>query len=180
MMELIQESLRMVNLPFTVLAGLTMVYWVMVVLGVLDVEAFDLELDLEPDLDLAADVDADAAGLAGTPFASLLAILGLGDVPIMLSLSVFFLSAWALSVTGNHYLNPEQAGGVSALIVLGTLAVSVILMWVITRPFGKPYKLFRKDYDAPQRVVGSVCRVTSIEIGARVGSREGEAKRVQT
>jgi hypothetical protein len=176
MMELFQESIRLVNLPFTMLAGLAVLYWVLVIFGMVDLDALDFDLDLDLDVDAAADLDADAHGLAGTPLASVLSFLGLHDAPLMLAMSFYFFSMWAISVLANYYLNPGHVALVSVVIIVVNIFVSLFVMKITTRPFAKLYRILNTDYDAPQKVIGSICTVTSLEISDRVGSCEITAK----
>ena len=176
MMELFQESMRAVNLPFTVLAMLAVLYWVVVLLGVIDVDALDFDMDLDVDVDVDVDVDGDIVG-HGSALASLVGILGLKNVPILLALSVYFISLWLVGMVAQYYLNPGDSAIIGGVIIAVNLFASLIVMRIVTRPFAKIYGVLNKDYDAPAKVVGSVCTVTSLDIsGSRVGSCEILAK----
>ena len=170
MIELFQESIRLVNLPFTLLAGVAVLYWAMVVFGMADLDVVDMDFDFDTDID----VDADAPG--GSFLGVLLGILGLKNVPIMLALSIYFISLWAVGVLAQHYLNPGQLPLLSAGIIVGNLVLSLFVMRVVTRPFARLYGILNKDYDAPDKVIGSLCVVTSLELSEKIGSCEIEAK----
>ena len=65
MNEVFAESIRWVNLPFTVLLGIVAFYWILVGLGALDMNLFgevdaDLHADAHIDGDLHAHMDGDA------------------------------------------------------------------------------------------------------------------------
>ena len=88
----------MVNLPFTVLLGLIVLYWLLVALGALDVHLFsDVDGDLHHDMHHEADHD-----LAG--FTKVLHFVGIGDVPVMVIVSVLGLAMWLCSMLANFYL----------------------------------------------------------------------------
>lgn len=63
MLQLLQESILLVNLPFTALLGLSLVYWGFVIVGALDMDSLDVDVGgpdvAGPDLDVAGpDLDA--------------------------------------------------------------------------------------------------------------------------
>ena len=61
--EVLQEALMPANLVFTVMLGIVIIYWIMVILGALDVDFLDIDFDSDVDVD--ADVDADVDGTGG-------------------------------------------------------------------------------------------------------------------
>ena len=63
--ELFELSVSGANLPFTIMLGLVILYWVGVILGALDIELFDFDLDLDGDADIDVDADAGAVGGGG-------------------------------------------------------------------------------------------------------------------
>lgn len=101
MTELVQESLRFYNLPITVCFVLVLVFWVLTVVGIMDTDS------LEPDLDLDMDADVDAGG--GSLGLGLLRFFNVGEVPVLVLVSVLISLVWAGAIWSNHALN---AGGV--------------------------------------------------------------------
>ena len=64
MMEVLSESIWLVNLPFTILLGCVVLYWLMMCLGLVDFDtgadvAMDASVDMDVDADVAVDADAD-------------------------------------------------------------------------------------------------------------------------
>ena len=55
MKEIIEFSFEGMNYPFTILLVLILLYWVTVIVGLLDMDFLDV--DLEADVELSADVD---------------------------------------------------------------------------------------------------------------------------
>src|SRR6187431_1907441 len=116
MHEVLTESIRWVNLPFTVLLGVIVLYWLLVGLGALDMNLFgDVDADLHTHVHVETDVDAhplvpgdpphltgDKAGgiskeLGGEESGFLLqalAFLNVGQVPVMFVISVLVLCLW--------------------------------------------------------------------------------------
>ena len=134
MINFLQELISPANLAVTVLMGLVLCYWLMVICGVLGMDVFDLELDADADLDLDGGVDADADG---SIFSDALHFMHLGDVPVMIVASIFVFVFWMLTITMNHYLNQDATIAVSFLwmapnIVLSLLATKIVLMPLVT------------------------------------------------
>jgi hypothetical protein len=112
MLELLMQAVRLPNLPYTIFLVLILLYWISVIVGVLDVESLDGDLDIETDfevepeietdveVDAEADLDTEVSGksLNTTNLAS---ILNLGAVPLTVWLSFFGITAWMLSTTLN-------------------------------------------------------------------------------
>ena len=85
----LEQCFTMPVLPATVLMLLILGYSLLVLLGALDFELFDVDFDVD------ADADLDAVSSAG--FVTL-KVLNLADVPIMVWLSVFGIVWWGMSV----------------------------------------------------------------------------------
>ena len=82
--ELLKECCLAVNLPVTVMLVTVLGYWLMVIVGVLGLDALELDLDVDGDLD----ADLDGGGWLG----SALEFLYLGDVPVVI-VGSFFVGA---------------------------------------------------------------------------------------
>ena len=88
MRELLEASISYVNFPFTVLLGLVLLYWITVIVGLLDLDLFDVDLDVDADVDVDVDVDVDAGadvpGVGGAGIATL-RFFHVGTVPVEVS-----------------------------------------------------------------------------------------------
>jgi hypothetical protein len=161
--ELLELSVSPANLPFTILLGLVLLYWTCVILGALDIELFDVDLDLGGDLN--ADVGADAPAVGGGGMA-LLQFFHVGTVPLSILLSFFILSLWIISVVANYYL-----GSGSLLVVLFLLVPNVIASLFFTKLFTLPIRaLFRRlesECHELETVIGKICTVKSKRVGLR-------------
>lgn len=148
---------------FTVMLGVAAIYWLFAIVGLVDMDVLDLDVDL----------DADLEGLTG--LAGLLVTLGLTGVPLTLVVTVLALLGWLISYFAVHLFFFWPAGswlsyGVGTVVVPVALALSVPLTAQIIKPL-KP--LFRKAYSAaPQKVlIGQPCLIRS----SRVDMGFGEA-----
>lgn len=195
LLEIWSASIAPWNLPFTVLLVLVLGYWGFVILGVFDLDTSDVGLDADAGMDVHADIGAEAdagvdmhadgdiqgdihggGGGADGWLHSVLHFLHVGDMPVMVPLSILSLCLWTGGVTLNHYLNPQQAWGVA----LGLLAVNLGVSGVLTRYLGLPLrKLFsalNRDADAPAAIVGQICQVTTLEVNPDYGQATVETR----
>ena len=178
MQEILQESVMMVNMGFTILLMLVMLYWVMVILGALDVSFMDIDLDADFDADADFDVDADADMdiQGGGILRALLVFFYVGEVPVMIIISILALTMWVVSMTCNHYFNPGGSILLGIPIIAGTLFVSACVCKVIIMPMRKMFRVFQKDYNAPRQVLGRICTVVTTEITDNLGQAEVPTK----
>jgi hypothetical protein len=177
MLDVFQTAFSPVNAVITVLLMMNVIYWITVILGVMDVDFLDFDL---PDSGL--DVDVDAAGEIDMELGhysilrSVLHFFYIGEVPIMLLLSILILSMWTLCMLGNHYFNARG----SLLVALPVHAVSLISSLVICRIFAMPlkkiYDMFNKDCNAPRKVTGRICIVTTTSVSDKMGQAEVKTK----
>ncbi len=164
MTELIYWAFSPLNCLFTVLLLSIVLYWVTVILGILDMELFNVELpdpglEMDADIDLDADADLDTGVMWGVAH-----WFYVGEVPVMVLVSILILSLWTINMLGNYYFNPEALWGRG----LGVLGANLMLSLCVVKGVGAPlrplYALFSKDYNAPKKVIGRICRVTTTEV----------------
>lgn len=194
MMEVLSESVRLVNLPFTVLLGCVVLYWLLMALGLFN---FDTGADVDTDVDVDAHVDAhvDAADMdahldghvdadgdtdvhahAEPGFlGSVLQFLNIGEVPLMVVLSIMALCGWILSVGMNHYWNDG-----TVLRVMMLLAVNLVATCIVThfaaRPFKALFKALNREYEEHTPIIGRTCIITTSEANAQFGQAEIKTK----
>ena len=166
MWEVCQAAVAAVNLPYTVFLGLILLYWLTVIVGALDLDLFNV--DLEADVD--ADVDVDAPGLGGVGLAAL-RFFHVGDMPLMLLLSFFALSLWVLSLLSNDYLR-NQSLLVAGLLCMPNVFASLFVTKVVTLPFRALFKTLRHERRAAPEIVGLACVVKTSKVDASMGQAE--------
>lgn len=142
---------------FSVLLCVAIIYWLISLVGLGDVEA---------------DGDIDASG----DFSGLLVTLGLQGVPLPLVLTLLFLVAWLVSYFADLLLGTLVPGGLlhglfGVAVIAGALVVSILVTAVLIRPL-RP--LFRRVYLPPlqKRIIGTTCVVTSAEVTENGGRAE--------
>jgi len=160
MNEIFQESIRLINFPFTVLLGLLALYWLGVIFGVLEVDLLDFGLDL--------DADAEAPGMFGRLFL----FLGAVDTPIFVVFSVLGLCMWTFSMIANHYFNPNDSLMLGLLFLIPNLSLGLILTRHLVLPFHSLFRAMSHDEEAKVELIGKICVVISGEVTAEFGQAE--------
>ncbi len=160
MQDLLNAAFAPVNIGYTILMMIVLLYWLSVILGAIDLDAFDLDLDadvdVDADVDLDADVDAEAGSIGGA-IAGVLAFLNFGRVPFMLIMSVVILTAWSLAILTNHYYG-NYTWGVALVAFLPIMLVSFIVAKIVSTPFVPLFARFNqvvKEID----YIGHPCRL---------------------
>jgi hypothetical protein len=171
MSELLTESIKPVNLPFTILLGVMVLYWVFYLLGALGSDVLDfMGLDLDGDVDLDANGDLSAEGSHGG-LASFLRFFHLGELPVVVIFSVLILCMWILSLLINRLLNTSQLW-VAAVLFVPILLAGLMITKALITPFVPWLKqVFDQTGDVIE-VVGKTCVITSMEATAKYGQAE--------
>lgn len=159
MKTLIFESIRWVNLPYTIILGGMAAYWITVILGFLDIEVFDFDVDI--------DVDADFG------WANMLGILNVGALPFSIWFSIFAFQLWFYSLIANLTLD----GILSALPgILRFIVCALVLMpltAVTTKFITAPLKqTFEGKTITKSEFVGKECLITSSKVDEGFGTAE--------
>lgn len=170
MTELLNDAFSPINLPLTVTLILMLIYWITVILGVLDVELFDIDLDsgLDVDADVDFDVDVGADGIGR----SILAFFYVGEVPVMILFSILILSLWTVSMIANYHLNPLGSYVFGLGLFAGNVVVSLLICKVIGMPLNKFYSSLNRDSNAPRDVMGRICVVITSSVSKKMGQAE--------
>ena len=109
-------------------------------------------------------------GLSGM-FASGLRFVHVGDVPVMVVLSVFILTIWLLSMSTNHFLGNSSVG-IALLLAPPFFVVAVIVTKVALIPFVPLIKGILADEGEKVQVIGKTCRITSLHATPKYGQAE--------
>lgn len=183
MIELIQAAFSPVNAVVTVLLILNVIYWITVILGAIDVDFIDVELfdsgletggDVDVDVDAEGDLDLDMS--EHSVLRSIMHFFYVGEVPIMLLSSILILSMWTLCMFGNHYFNPMSSFLVAVPVYAISFVASLAICRIFAMPLKKVYEMFNKDYNAPKKVTGRICIVTSTSVSDKMGQAEVKTK----
>lgn len=142
---------------FTVLLVFAIFYWILAVLGLVDIDMLDFDL---PDID--ADVHADGDALSNLNIMSGLMIkLGLNGVPVAIVISLIALFGWLFSFLAVFFVFPLVPTAllqflVGILLLIGvSYGAAIVTAWVI-----KPLRpLFLASNQEVQRNIIGQCAV---------------------
>lgn len=153
---------------YTVLLIVCSLYWLVAVLGLVDIDIMDVDMDGDID---AADSTAAQGGIAG-----LLHRLGLNGVPLTIILTFIACIGWLLCYYATYFtahLIPDFAL-IKITVGLVTFIVATYVTILITAQLIKPLrKMFLKlDYDETKHILGQTVVVRSSIVNKDRG--EGE------
>lgn len=153
---------------YTVLLITCALYWVVAVLGLVDIDVLDIDLD--------GDIDAADSASAQEGIAGLLHRLGLNGVPLTIVLTFISIIGWLLCYYATYFgaaLLPD-VGVLRIAIGLVTFVIATYITVLITAQLIKPLRsMFHKlDYDETKHILGQVVTVRS----AIVTQERGEAE----
>jgi hypothetical protein len=146
---------------FTVLLGVIFLYWMLAILGAVDIDALDV------------DIDTDASSVGG--ITGLMSTLGLKGPPVTVTLSILIGLSWLFSYFCNAYvlvLFPSDLLRyfIGAVLSIFCLAVSI----PITAQIIKPLKGLFVVHGAKSKhhFIGATCKITSLEVTDLFGQGE--------
>lgn len=159
MNEIFTLATHPVNLPYTALLCLILVYWVTVILGVLDFDFLDVEVEAEVDMDIDIDADTDVqVGVGG--FAGFLTFLHIGKVPFMLFMSILAISLWVTAMIISALILP--AGGVYFLTwLLPILITGLAMTKILTYPFKRVHSKLNQLATRSRDLIGKTCTIVT-------------------
>jgi uncharacterized membrane protein len=148
MTELVQAAVSPPNLLATGLLVFVLLYWLTVILGLLDFKTLDLHVEH----------DAHAAHMGVDWINHALAFFNLGRVPLMVFLSFVALPLWVGSILTNYYTHNHSLL-LGLLFGLPLLLASLLAAKVLTAPFVRLFASLERDQASGQNAVGKVCTV---------------------
>jgi hypothetical protein len=167
--ELIEASLRAPTVIFTIGLGIALFYWVFVLLGALDIDVLGgadasgaakgigdvvtggAKGGAEAIKGIKIDADADGGGVWSG--------LGLGKVPMTISVSLILLAGWCGSLMVSHYVLPDMGTGLRWAMLPIMLVAGMLVTSVLVRPLVPVFAL--KEGKANRDYVGHTCTITT-------------------
>ncbi len=149
----------------TILLAVVLLYWGLVILGALDIDVFDFDVD--------APEGAEAAG-GGM---GLFPVLGLTGVPVTVAISLLVLWAWLFTALGSEVLDSLVAEGiVRTLLAVLVLLLSVVVAVGASALSVRPLQRFFNSPEARRRasLVGQICTVSTLRVDEAFGQAEFE------
>lgn len=168
MKEIWEQATLAHNLPLTILLGMVVVYWLLALVGTIDIDALDIDLDIDSDGDLDADVTPSNLGCLG----SALKFVNATDIPVMMVLSLLTLLMWGISIFSNAALNPSGSILLATGLLVGNFFVSCVIVKFITQPLRPMLRAFKKGENDDEPVIGQIGTVKSRVIDGKYGQVE--------
>lgn len=167
MQALLHEALLPVNIAFTVLLVFVLLYWLTVLLGLIDFNFADLDLDVSAETDAELDT---VAGEGGNWLHAGLQFFNFGHVPFMVAFSFLTICMWAFSILINYYVG-HGSWATAAILFLPNLAASLLATKLITAPL---IPIFRHldGSETPVDYIGQECTLTLPASGSTMGQAE--------
>jgi len=147
----------------TILLAAVLLYWGLVILGALDIDVFDF------DVDAPEGAEASGGGMGLFP------VLGLTGVPVTVAISLLVLWGWLFTALGSQVLDTLVADGtVRTLLATLVLLLSVVVAVGVSAVSIRPLQRFFDTPEARRRssLVGQVCTVTTLRVDEAFGQAE--------
>lgn len=172
MTELLHFAFAPVNLPFTLLLLIVLLYWLTVMVGVLDFSSFDFDVhtDLHHDIHVDKGVNVEVNTNVGW-FGVVLAYFNFGRVPFMIIMSFVSLFLWVGSILGNHYIGGGTVW-VALLLFVPNLIVSLFLAKLVTNPLKWVFREDADEVESNHRMIGKTCTVLLSVNDQKIGQAE--------
>lgn len=168
MFELFQAATSPNQILLTLLLGLVVCYWLLVILG-----ALDFDTDIPEDF---GDSDADAHhghGVnTGGVWLNAGRLLGFSQVPIIVWLSFLVLFMWFVSLVLNQKWNADVDTLRAMLLALPNFAISAIGTKLVTLPVAKLFQAMTDSDTEAEEVIGRTGTIVSMEADERYGQLE--------
>ncbi len=169
MIEFLNEIFMPVNLPATLLLGIVLLYWLLVIVGVFGLDM----LDFDTNLDAAGDIKAGAGeGLFGWVYA----FFQLGEIPLTVAGSFFALCFWIVTIGTNHYFNPEFSWLMTLTFMVPLIGLSLIATRFILMPLTPLFRRENSEFDRRQALIGRQAIVNTNELNDKFGEIRIELK----
>lgn len=158
---------NIVTFPTALFTGLVMLmalYWLTALIGMVDTDVFDLDVD---GLDAAGDISTEHVGF----FTGLLLKFGLYGVPLIAIVSIFALLSWVISYIATSMMTPYVAGipfyVVGVVIFVATVIFSAWVTGKVVSPFRKLSE--KRPQKTAKTLLGKVAVVRTSEVNDHFG-----------
>ena len=169
-MDVFEIAFSGVMLPITVLTLLVLAYWLLVIFGIVGLELFDINFGV----DYNAEVGDASAGntVGGATTLGVLKFFHVGEVPIMILISIFAFSLWMVTYAATVTFSENLQGPLAILWIGPSLLISLGLTKAFLWPTSRLFQSFDGSKDAKVELVGRTCIVTSSDVTPKFGLAE--------
>jgi hypothetical protein len=148
--------------PASLLMLVICLYWILVILGALDFDGMDFDIDLDSGTD-------SVLGLGWVGLRS----LNLGTVPLIIWMTVFGTAWWIFAAAVETGL-PQDDWQTIIFAITRDVGVAVLLTKLITQPMRGKFE--HKVPNPSAEMIGKTCLVTSSEVTPKFGQAEYETE----
>lgn len=161
MEELFYNAFTGVNIIPTILLGLILLYWIIVLIGVVDLDLFDGDMEL----DASDNVEG---------FNAILAFFNVKEIPLMVILSILILCFWITAML--IYLLPIKPGGlINGVLLIPAAIVSIFITKLISnRLKGTFKKVYEEAISEEVAIIGQLVTLVCDVKGGRLGQGQIE------
>ncbi len=146
------------NVIPTALLLFIILYWIIVIFGLLGTDFLDFDLEVDADLD--ADMDTGATATADISWINnVLLFFNLGKIPVMIWLSFLTLPLWIICINVNGFLGNSNFI-IGLIVFLPALIGSLFIAKFLTWPFVKFFNTIDEDSKVKE-IIGKVGTVTT-------------------
>lgn len=162
------------NIIPTLIFGFVMSYWLLVILGALDMSSLDIDLEFDVEADIEIDYDADLASTGEHDVSFLnnvLRFFNLKDIPLM-----FFITFWIFpTLFANALIN--NIIGIetflpSLVIFLPISFISLFIAKYATMPFVKMFKALEDESESAIDLLGRIVTIKFPISDSKIGQAE--------
>lgn len=175
----------------TMMLIVVVLYWMLMIFGVVGMDMFDIDVDVDTDLgmDLDAGIDGsfetgdghhgEASTVAGSTTTGSQSFLKeafdffyLSDVPIVIVGSAFAFSFWVSSLISNGMFNPALSFNVSLIWLIPNLVIALVSMRIMMMPMARILRKSAPEDFTRSKMIGVVGRVVSRQVTDKFGEIE--------
>lgn len=164
-LSLIERALSWPAVPYSLLLCVVSAYWLLVILGAVGDEL--LHIDILSDGDLHVDADGHGSlvdwGLVGLRW------FNLGDVPLMVWLTIMAIAAWLISLLFDRTALPFLSLD-NGVVLLRNTVLGAFIAKGVTQPLRG--KLLHREPNTPASLIGRRAVVTTAEFNESFGQIE--------
>lgn len=172
-MTLFQEFFSTELLVFSIPLCFSLLIWMISILGLINFEAFDVEVDLDTDVSIEADMDVDVDADSdidvegGSFLGKTLTFLGVGKVPLSLLLTMFFFFFGSIGISLKLFTGEWMTSAMAGLL---SFPIGITLTSLLSRPLSP----FFKDHGETESAASFTGKVAVLKSG-RMDKSFGQA-----
>src|SRR5690606_17602172 len=160
------------NAIMTLLAGVSLLYWLFTMLMGDGFDLGDADVAFEGadvhEVDMPDDADADTDG-SPSFLSKAMDFINIGKAPFMVIVTLFKFISWIITIASSLIFNLAQFGWKSVLILIPVFLLSFLLMHYVTIPVVKLYKKVGYTGEESHDFLGRSGKMRSTIEGDRLG-----------